>query len=237
MLSFLFPPRRPTRYATHSTAFPKRGSAGKSEDVISRLPAERTLRFKSDLPEGAVIFASPIPGAYYKQWYLVLLLDRLIHRTLPLRVATTFPLTVQPYYYRLELPVPSGQFIEPVEENLLQELQRLQFAPASARDLTAAREEALAYLNSKPVREWFASYDMVERREEGIQWIQSMTADDMRVAARDLLIMNRVIATWNPRPRQTTVSSQPLSPASAGELKPATVNPSRGIWKQRLRRR
>jgi hypothetical protein len=196
-------------------SIPSRGSSTKLSDGFNRLVAERTLRFKSDQAEGAVIFASPVPGAYYKQWYLVLVLDRLIHRIVPLRVATSFPLTVRPYYYRIELPVPSGQFPEPIEENLMQELQRLQFTPASARDLTAAREEALAYLNSKPVREWFASYDMMDRREEGIQWIQSMTADDMRVAARDLLIMNRVVATWSPRPRQTSVSSQPLNSVSS----------------------
>ena len=198
-------------------AIPRRGSATQSGDAINRLPAERTLRFKADLAEGAVVFASPIPGAYYKQWYLVLLLDRLIRRIVPLKLTATFPLTVRPYYYRLELPVPSGQFPEPVEENLLQELQRLQFAPASARDLSAAREDALAYLNSSRVREWFASYDMMERREEGIQWVQSMSADDMRVAARDLLIMNRVIATWAPRPRQAAVSSEPLAASASNE--------------------
>src|SRR4029434_2654444 len=84
---------------------------------------------------------------------------------------------------------------EPAEESLLQELQRLQFTPVNARDLTAARQEAVAYLESKPVREWFASHDILVRREEGIEWIQSMSPEDMRVAARDLLIMNRVVAS------------------------------------------
>jgi hypothetical protein len=194
-------------------AIPKRGSGNGSEDTINRLPAERTLRFRSDLADGAVIFASPIPGVYYKQWYSVLLLDRLIQRIVPVRLKTAMPLSVRPYYYRLELTVPAGQFPEPAEENLLQELQRLQFTPANARDLTAARQDALAYLDSKTVREWFASHDMLARREEGIQWIQSMSADDMRVTARDMLIMNRVIASWPPRPRQTSVTTETLSSA------------------------
>jgi hypothetical protein len=224
-------------------AIPKRTAATKPEEAINRLLAERTLRFRSDLPAGAVIFASPAPGVYYKQWYLMLVLDRVIRRTVPLQVKTTLPLTVRPYYYRIELPVPAGQFPEPAEENLLQELQRLQFTPVNARDLTAARQESVAYLESKPVREWFASHDILIRREEGIEWIQSMSPEDMRVAARDLLIMNRVLASWSPRPRQTAVSTEPLDnvplpgssgfparspstdPASAGNTSPGAAFP------------
>jgi hypothetical protein len=201
-------------------AIPKRGATRSVEELANRLPGERTLRFKSDLPEGGVIFASPLPGVYYRQWYQVLLLDRLIRRAVPLRVTTTFPLTIQPYYYRLEVPVPGGQLPEPVEENLLQELQRLVYARANDRELNAAHQEAIAYLDSRPVREWFASQDMMSRREEGIQWIQAMTADDMRVTARDLLMMNRVIATWSPKPRQSSVGAEPLS-ASDGSKPPA----------------
>jgi hypothetical protein len=166
---------------------------------------------------------------YYKQWYLMLLLDRVIRRIVPLQLKTTLPLTVRPYYYRIELPVPAGQFPEPAEENLLQELQRLQFTPVNARDLTAARQEAVAYLESKPVREWFASHDILVRREEGIEWVQSMSPEDMRVAARDLLMMNRVLATWSPRPRQTAVSSEPLdtAPLPGSPASPVDVDFSR----------
>jgi hypothetical protein len=211
-------------------AIPRRGSVRRPQDVINRLPAERTLRFKSDLPVGAVILASPLPTVFYKQWYSMLLLDRLIRRVVPLPLKTALPLAARPYYYRLELPVPAGQFPEPFEESLLQELQRLQFVQAAARDFSAARDEAAAYLDSKPVREWFASHDILNRREEGMQWIQSMTADDMRVAARDLLIMNRVIATWAPKPRLTSVSSEPLAPAAgaAGEQRAASIDDRSG---------
>ena len=52
----------------------------KTDDQISRLAAERTLHFKSDNAEGGVVFAAPLPGVYYKQWFLLTLLDRLIHR-------------------------------------------------------------------------------------------------------------------------------------------------------------
>jgi hypothetical protein len=206
------------------SAIPKRARGGDAAETVQRLPAERTLRFKSDLAEGAVIFASPIPGVYYKQWYLVLLLDRLIQRIVPLRLKTEFPLNVRSFYYRLELSVPSGQFPEPDEEKLLQELQRLQFVPASPKDLAAARQDALAYLDSRPVREWFASHDLLSRHEEGVQWIQAMSADDMRIAARDLLIMNRVVATWAPKPRQTSVATEQLAPAT-GDVGAAPTSP------------
>jgi len=210
-------------------AIPKRGVVIPPDETVSRFPGERTLRFKSDLPVGGVIFASPIPSVYYKQWYSVLLLDRLIRRVVPLAPKTTLPLTARPNYYRLEVEVPSGQFPEAVEEKLLQELQRLQSSPASAQDLDGARLEAQAYLDSKVIREWFASHDILNRREEGMQWIQSMSADDMRVAARDLLIANRVIASYAPRPRLTVVTSEPLSAVSS-----PTPSPSgRGMSRER----
>jgi len=44
--------------------------------------------------------------------------------------------------------------------------------------------------------------------------VQSLGADDLRVAARDLLLMNRVIATWAPKPQQTTVQVESLSAPS-----------------------
>jgi hypothetical protein len=202
-------------------AIPKRGSPNTSDDPIDRLAAERTLRFKSELPAGAVIFAAPAPSVYYKEWYLLLLLDRLIHRIVPLAVQTSLPLTVRPYYYRIELPVPAGQFPEPAQDNLLQELERLQFTPAPARDLSAAKQDALAYLDSKEVREWYASHDLSGRRDEGTQWLGATTADDLRAAARDLLLSNRVVATWSPKPRQTSVSSESLNVTSAQQPSPS----------------
>jgi hypothetical protein len=195
-------------------AIPRRGSSNKPQEQVTRLSAERTLRFKSDLPTGAVIFAAPAPAVYYQQWYLLLLLDKLIHRIVRLPLQTSLPLNVRPYYYRIELPLSAGQFPEAAEANLLQELERLQFTPANPRDLSGARQDALAYLDGKDVREWFASHGISDRRDEGVRWLESMTADDMRAAVRDLLIMNRVVATWAPKPKETTVSVEPLTSSS-----------------------
>jgi hypothetical protein len=211
-------------------AIPKRASSISQDDQIRRLSAERTLRFKSDLPTGGLIFASPIPGVYYKQWYLVLLLDRVIQGAVPLKLKTALPLTVHPYYYRMELSIPAGQFPEPAEENLLQEIQRLQFTRADPRVLSDARGAAVAYLNSGAVREWFASHDLSDRRDEGVQWIELMTADDLRVAARDLLLMNHVIASWAPKPQQTVVAVEDLrsvsKPIPVSRLEPSTIVPA-----------
>jgi hypothetical protein len=205
-------------------AVPRRARSNRPEQQVSRLPAERTLRFKSDLPTGAVIYAAPVPSVYYKEWYLVLLLDRVIRRTLPFPLQTTLLLSLHPYYYRIELPLAQGQFPEPAEGNLLQELQRLQLTSVDSQRLLAARQETLAYLDSKEVREWFARRGISARLEEGMQWVGSMTPDDLRAATRDLLLMNRVIATWPPKPKQTTVEVENLSGA-APELKPSPGAP------------
>jgi hypothetical protein len=121
------------------------------------------------------------------------------------------------------LSIPAGQFPEPAEENLLQEIQRLQFTRTEPGVLTAARSDALTYLNSAAVREWFASHDLSSRRDEGVQWIESTTADDLRVAARDLLIMNRVIASWSPKAKQIGVAVESLTPAPLAASLPAPV--------------
>jgi hypothetical protein len=201
----------PSSLSDALAAIPKRGSPNNADEAIDRLPAERTLRFKSELPTGGVVFAAPEPAVFYKEWYLLFLLDRVIHRVVPLPVQTALPLSVRPYYYRIELPIPPGQFPEPAQDNLLQELERLQFTAANARDLAAAKQDALSFLDSKDVREWYASHDLAGRRDEGVQWIEAMTAADVRAAARDLLLSNRVIATWSPKAKQTSVSAEPLN--------------------------
>jgi hypothetical protein len=205
-------------------AIPHRGLSKKSQEQ-DRLPAERTLRFKSDLPTGAVIFASPVPSVYYQQWYVLLLLDRVIHQALSAPLKTTLLPSLHPYYYRMELALAAGQFPEPAEENLLQELQRLQLTRVDPQHLLAARQQALAYLNSKETRDWFASRGIPERLEEGTQWVQSLGADDLRVAARDLLLMNRVIATWAPKPKQTTVEVENLNSRAAASDRPHAATP------------
>jgi len=205
-------------------AIPRRGAVSRSEGEISRLPGERTLRFKSDLATGAVIFAVPVPSVYYKQWYLILLLDRILHRAIPVRFQTSLVPSLRPHYYRLEIPVTQGQFPEPVEDNLLQELQRLQLTMDSGY-LSGARQEALQYLGREDIREWFASRGIPERLEEGVQWVQSVTSDELRAAVRDLLLMNRVIATWAPKPKQTTVAVENLSGGDQ-ERKPSPGTPA-----------
>ena len=152
----------------------------------------------------------------------------MIHRIVPLRITSELQLAAHPYYYRLEVPVPSGQFPEPIEDTLLQELQRLQFTRAEANTLEQAKSDARAYLESKEAVEWFASGGIPERRTEGIGLIQAMTADDLRVAARDLLLANRVLATWSPKPKQTSVEVEDLrksdptaNPATAASQQPS----------------
>jgi len=216
---------------------PKRTSKSPGETRATHLSADRSLRFMSDLPTGAVILATPVTTVYYKEWYSFLFLDRLIRRVVKLSTTTALPLTINPYYYRLEVPVPAGQFPESVEDNLLQEIQRLQFARASATDLEAARREARAYLESRYVREWFTSQDIPTRREEGIQWINEMTADDLRAAARDLLgPTNRVIATWPPKAKVTSVDVEPLerSVPPSKDTERAGATPNEGLQSQPL---
>ena len=215
------------------SAVPRRGAQNKPAAQISRLPAERTLRFRPELPAGAVIFAAPVPSVYYKEWYTLLLLDRVIHGNFPLPVKTTLVLSTRPYYYRIELSLAAGQFPEPAQDNFLHELERLQLTRVDAQHLAAARKQASDYLDSKEVRDWFADRGVSDRLQEGMEWVQSTTADDIRAAVRDLLLANRVIATWPPKPAQTQVEVENLSGASRAaasiEASPSRARASRTV--------
>jgi hypothetical protein len=173
--------------------------------------AERTLKFEGTDNTGAVIFASPVAGVFYRAWYSILVFDRLLHRTVPGKPVTSLLPAIDPWFWRLEVPVPAGQFAETVRENLLQDINRMQFTRAKPEDLEAARKEALEYLNSPFVRGWFASLGIEAHRQEGLQWVQSFTPDDMRATARDLVIMNRLIAEWSPKPAQNVVRIESLN--------------------------
>jgi predicted Zn-dependent peptidase len=179
------------------------------------LNAERTIHFEPEGTTGAAIFAAPIPGVYYREWYATLLLDRIVRRTFREKPMTALTLTVDPYYWRVEIPVTLGQQADSVEETLLQNINRLQFSRVKPEDLEAARQDAAAFLNSSYVREWFASEGLNERLAEGLQWIQSLTADDIRAAVRDLIAANRLVASWAPKPKQNTVPVESLSSTPA----------------------
>ncbi len=218
----------PEEFTRNLGSIPRRESLRPLGASTRRLPAERTLRFNREEPgqiDGSVIFASPVPGVFYAEWYSVLLLDRLIQRVMPLKVATSLPLVLEQYYYRMELTVPSGQQLEPAEQSLLQEIQRLQYQRATPEDLNAARSDARAYLQSVEVRSWFESHGIPERRTEGLQWIDAISADDLRATARDLIVANRVLATWAPKIRQATVQVESLTASVTEPLATASVLP------------
>jgi hypothetical protein len=177
--------------------------------------ADRALRFPPELPTGGVVLGAPVPPVYYRGWYAVLLLDRLIQRMVPGKPVGTVIPTLDAYYYRIEVPVAPGQFVDDVQQNLLHELERLQYVRATDRDLEDARAGAIAFLESPSIEGWFLSLGIPERRQEGMDWLRSFSADDMRATVRDLLLTNRVIASWPPKPKETAVSVESLSGSSS----------------------
>jgi hypothetical protein len=179
-----------------------------------RVPnAERSIHFAPDGPIGSAIFAAPVPGVFYRSWYATLVLDRIVRRTFRQKPVTSLPLTVDPYYWSVEVPVAAGQAADAVEENLVQDIDRLQFSRTRPEDLQIARQEATSYLESSFVQEWFASEDLEARRLEGLQWVASLTADDIRATVRDIIAANRLAASWSGKPKQNTVQVESLSAA------------------------
>ena len=175
------------------------------------LNAERTIHFEPDGATGAAIFAAPVPGVYYREWYATLVLDRIVRQTLREKPKTSLTLTVDPYYWSVEVPVALGQQADTVEESLLQNINRLQFARVKPEDLDAAKRDALAFLQTPYVQEWFAAESLDERLTDGLQWVQSLTADDLRSTVRDLIAANRILASWAPKPKQNTVQVESLA--------------------------
>ncbi|HLQ77816.1 MAG TPA: hypothetical protein VK210_10700, partial [Terriglobia bacterium] len=146
-----------------------------------------SLRIETELLDGAVLLGMPVPSVYYRNWYAFLMMDRLISQAIAEKPATVLSPTLEPYYYRMEVPVPSGQTAGTVEKTLLQELSQMQYARASNEQLEMARRNAIQYLESEAIQRWYVSLGIPERRLEGLQWIREFSADDMRATARDIV--------------------------------------------------
>jgi hypothetical protein len=197
------------------------GSDRSSSRPISA--AQRVFRFPEQESGGAVVFASPVSSVFYRGWYAVVLLDQVIKATIPGYPFSTLVPALNPYYYRFEVSVPAGQTADAVQQVVMQELERMQFVRATDETMNQARSAALQYLESTPIRNWFTSLGIDERRQEGMQWAQAFTADDLRVAARELLLANRVVALWSPKPKEVRVETESID--GSGASRAAAVEP------------
>ena len=155
------------------------------------------LHYTPDAPTGSVIVAAPLQSIYFESWYSALVLDRLIRQVIP-QVQTFLEPSIGAYYYRLEVPVPEGQFDDAVTEWLLGELDRIYVSAPSASGLESAKRSAMEYLESPKVVLWFQTLGVEAHRLEGMEYIRSITNDEVRAAARDLF-MDPVIAGWSPK--------------------------------------
>ena len=189
--------------------------ATKTEGTPRETNSVSLPRVATDFDEGALILGAPTPSVYYRNWYALLMLDRLIQSTLPSKPKTEFLPSLEPHFYRMEVVVPAGTTAEAAEEALRADLNQMQFTRASQERLEAARSSALEYLAGERIQGWFSSLGISERRKEGIDWIQSFSADDMRAAARDLIESRPVVAGWSPRVRTLKLQTELLSDIAA----------------------
>jgi hypothetical protein len=181
----------------------------------------------SDLDEGAVLLGMPTPSIYYRGWYALLMLDHLIHETMPSKARTELLPSLEPYFYKMEVAVPSGQLSENVEAALRADLDQMQYVRASNEQLEAARRSTIQFLNSERIQEWFVSLGVSARRLEGLEWVRTFSADDMRAAARDLVRSNPVVASWSPKVRVLKLEAEYLSDIAARRAKSSTESAPR----------
>jgi hypothetical protein len=194
----------------------------KAAEVQGNAKRGKLPNVSSDLDEGAVLLGVPTPSIYYRGWYAFLMLDRLIRETVPSKTETEILPSLEPYFYRMEVVVPSGQRSEDVEAALRADLDQLQYVRAGNEQLEAARRSTIEFLNSERIQEWFVSLGVSARRMEGIDWVRTFSADDMRAAARDLVNSNPVVASWSPRVRVLKLQTEFLSDIDSRLAKSST---------------
>lgn len=194
----------------------------KSEGPPGNAIPRQLPRVPTDLDEGAIILGAPTPSIYYRSWYAFLMLDRLIRETWPSKPKTELLPSLGPHFYRLEVAVPGGQLSETVEAALRENLNQMQYVRASREHLEAARSSAIQFLDSERIQEWFVSLGVSARRMEGMDWVRSFSADDMRAAARDLVESSPVVASWSPRVRELKLQAEYLSDIQARLAKSST---------------
>jgi len=194
-------------------------------DKVDEIPARASQPFyiPSDLDEGVVIVGVPTPPIYYQKWYAFLMLDQLIQQTLSPKPRTVFVPKLDSYFYRMEVSVPLGKTAEMTRAALYQELEQLVYVRSSDQELDAARRKAIQYLESEPVRRWFLSMGVDERRLEGMDWLRTFSADDMRVTARDVVEAKPVIAGYSPRVQSIRLETESLADIAARKANVAAV--------------
>jgi hypothetical protein len=196
----------------------------KTEESLGNVRHPQLSPTPSDLDEGAVILGMPTPSIYYRNWYAVLMLDRLIPQVISEKAVTTLLPALDSYYYRMEVTVPSGQREDSIESQLLQELNQLQYVRVSKEQLETARRSAIQYLESEAVGRWYESLGIPDRRLEGIQWVREFSADDMRITARGIVESKPVIAGWSPRPRALRLDVENLSDLATRTESPVAIS-------------
>jgi hypothetical protein len=183
----------------------------KTEGPLENRMQVQLPRISTDLDEGAVLLGVPTSSIYYRSWYALLMLDCLIRESVPSKPKTELLPSLEAHFYRMEVTVPGGQLSETIEATLRADLDQMQYVRASPQQLEAARRSALQYLESERIQEWFVSLGVSARRLEGVDWVRSFSADDMRAAARDLVESSPVVASWSPRVRALKLQTEYLS--------------------------
>src|SRR5262249_52905809 len=114
--------------STDLTVVSRRNSLAAAEvpgtEKSHRDPGAGDFHLESDLDEGAVIFGTPIPSVYYRNWYAYLMLDRLMQRVIPEKPRTELKPAIESYYYTMELSVGPAETTASVESTFQDELSR-----------------------------------------------------------------------------------------------------------------
>ena len=210
---------------TRRAAQQPRGDPGASSktnsEVALQLPAENASFQAGSGGRRRRVCAAP---AIYKEWYSILLLDRLIHRIVPLRISSDLQLAAHPTTTVSRFLCLPGSSRADRRYSAAGTTATAVYVPKRTR---WSRQKATRERISRAKRRWSGSPAVEFRRDERRNQVdQAMTADDLRVAARDLLLANRVLATWSPKPRQTAVEVEDLRKSDPAVKPPAASPPA-----------
>lgn len=148
--------------------------------------------------EGGVVIGSRISSVYYESWFDALLVDRALRVVVDPDTRLAFRPAVNDSVHLIQREVPYPEYPRVVAGSILSQVSALVSEGTDVGSLPEIKQEAMAYLASRGILEWFAAKDLWQQLEDGWGHVWNLTEEEFRVSVASFLGAPRVAALWAP---------------------------------------
>jgi hypothetical protein len=147
---------------------------------------------------GGVVVGARIAGVHYEAWFNALIVDRALRRILDPSVRFEFAPSRVDNVHLLKLPVRLPDYAQDARDSTLRAIEALRFGLPPGVSLPEVKRDALDYLGSREILEWFAVHELWGPLGDGWSRTWNLTEEDFRSAAAAFWQESRLTAVWAP---------------------------------------